>query len=69
MMEWKKVDENMPKEDERCLVIRNGRIDVLTWSEHYQNWDDMEGDDYFCNKNDVSFYIPFSYLPPFPKEG
>lgn len=69
-MEWIKIsdDENMPTEDIQCLVVmkKSGYIDVLSWCSHYASWDDFSGDDHFCDKNDVIFYIPFSNLPCIP---
>ena len=68
-MEWRKVDDNMPTEDIKCLVLLGGNIEVLTWCSYYQSWDDYEGDDHFCRKEDIEFYIPFCDLPKVPSMG
>ena len=68
MLEWKKIEEETPKEDMMCLVVKKNSnyITVLNWNEHYQNWDDFDADDYYCDKEEVEFYIPFDDLPSIP---
>ena len=51
-----------------CLVVKKNSnyITVLNWNEHYQNWDDFDADDYYCDKEEIEFYIPFDDLPSIP---
>ena len=67
-MEWIKLKEKTPSEDMMCLVVKkNSRhITVLNWCNYYQSWDDFEGDDHECEKDDIEFYIPFDELPVIP---
>ena len=41
------------KDEIRCLVFRKGWHQILCWNAHYECWDDEEGDDYFCDKEQV----------------
>ena len=38
----------------QCLVVRKGfGACVLSWNPYYTCWDDEDGDDYECDKDDV----------------
>jgi len=67
-MEWIKIEDIGLQEDMPCIVKRGGNsIEMLCWNSHYGVWDGADGDDYFCDKEEVSFYIPFSEFPDLPK--
>lgn len=40
----------------RCLVIFRGRPRILMWNCEHLCWDDEEGDDFFCNAADVTYW-------------
>lgn len=46
-----------------CLVIRNGDIELLAWNIYHACWDDADMDDYCCDFNDVTMYMPLYSLP------
>lgn len=67
-MEWHKVNNETPKKDIMCLVVKHksNYITVLNWNESHNCWDDFEADDYYCDKEKIEFYIPFDEIPSIP---
>lgn len=67
-MEWHKVNNETPKEDMMCLVVKHksNYITVLNWNKYHNCWDDFEADDYYCDKEEIEFYIPFDEIPSIP---
>jgi len=63
-MEWKK---GTPTEEKQYLVCwgKYHEVRILTWNSHYNVWDDEEGDDYFCEPDQVSYWME---LPEKPQE-
>ena len=63
-MEWK---EGHPDQDGQYLVAYGHyhEIRILTWNQHYNCWDDEEGDDNFCDPEDVSHWMPLPEKPKF----
>ena len=51
---WRQAPEELPilKENDSaaCLVLVNNNFQINYWNQHYQCWDDNEGDDYEMNK-------------------
>lgn len=61
-MEWIKTDDAFPKNGERVLVRRHyyqptDYWEVATWNDHYKVWDGEDGDDYFCDAEDVMEWL------------
>ena len=58
---WISIDESMPVDGERVLVKKKDRDywpwEVAVWNTRYECWDDSEGDDYMCDKNDVGYWM------------
>ena len=53
------------------LLSKHGHKEYrrLSWCDHYGNWDDESGDDYFCDREAVYFWLwepPPPPLPPLP---
>lgn len=46
-----------------CLVVKGGQIQILQWNCEHLVWDDASGDDYYCDVEDVSHWMPLSDLP------
>jgi len=47
---WISVEEELPTDNEKYLVKINGwGIGLHPFNEHYQCWDDEDGDDYFTD--------------------
>ena len=40
-----------------------GDMRILQWNAYYKVWDDAYGDDFFCNAQEVTHWMP---LPPWP---
>jgi len=51
-----------------CLVVHGGNILLRQWNCEHLVWDTEDGDDYFCNADDVSYWMPCPALPQ-PKES
>ena len=67
-MQWHKLENETPNEDMMCLVVKHksNYITVLNWNKHHECWDDFEADDYYCDKQEIEFYIPFDEIPSIP---
>lgn len=46
-----------------CLCIWEFEMRLLQWNAHYKVWDDHDGDDFFCDAQEVSYWMP---LPAWP---
>lgn len=57
-MNWISFDEQIPSDNERCLVCYKPwkKVILLTYNSYDECWDDDEGDDYFCDFNEVDFW-------------
>lgn len=64
-MNWIKTSEQAPIKENQYLTVRRGYIEILTFNEYYHNWDTEDGDDYECDLEAVSHWMP---LPEKPKE-
>ena len=60
----KQTLSEVPKDGEKVLVCYNGLYGLLIWNERCNCWDNSEGDDYFCDKEQISHWIS---LPKMPK--
>ena len=65
-MDWILFDEQRPDEFERCLVCYKPwqRVIILTYNFFDECWDDDEGDDYFCDFDEVDYWCS---LPNYKK--
>lgn len=65
-MDWISFNEKRPDDFERCLVCYKPwqRVIVLTYNFFDECWDDDEGDDYFCDFDEVDFWCS---LPDYKK--
>lgn len=70
---WREPRDGMPEktgnyvyERVECLVIKtHGKMEILFWNCEVECWDNE--DDYECDKEQVSFFIPTSELKmPWP---
>jgi len=64
-MLWHDTEEEYPTKESCYLVVRKGTsyIQVMCWNEHYQVWDDADGDDYLCDKESIQLWMEFPKLP------
>lgn len=57
---WLGFPENKPNDNDRVLIRRKGYgqiWDAAVYNAHYECWDDGEGDDIFCDLNDVDKFL------------
>jgi hypothetical protein len=57
---WLDYPANKPDDGERVLAFRNGNRlwwDVVVYNEYHECWDDSEGDDYFCDLDEVEKFM------------
>lgn len=58
---WISINDDMPADGERVLVKLKDRgcwpWEVAVWNAYYNLWDDSEGDDYMCDKEDVECWM------------
>ena len=63
--------EGFPRNDHvPCLCVWlgenvGGDMRILQWNAYYKVWDDAYGDDFFCNVQEVTHWMP---LPPWPNK-
>lgn len=48
-----------------CLIVKGKDVLIRVWNCHHKVWDDEEGDDFYCEAEDVSYWMP---LPAPPTE-
>ena len=67
---WRKPEDELPKkpglknyEQIRCLIKRNGEIEISIWNCEHICWDDDEGDDFMYQPGNIDFWMPLSDLP------
>lgn len=67
-MNWIKTSEQRPDSNNivhiRVLVWTEGEIKILCFNHLHECWDDESGDDYFCDVEDVEYWME---LPEEPK--
>lgn len=57
---WLDYPDNKPEDGERVLALRKGNSlwwDVVVYNEYHECWDDSEGDDYFCDLDEVEKFM------------
>lgn len=65
MMKWQRDVELLQAagNDQRCLVLMCGQLEILSYNHYYQVWDSADGDDYFCTLDDKRIEL-YAVLPP-----
>ena len=63
-MKWNKTIEQVPKSGEKVLTCYHGFYKLLVWNSSDNCWDDWEWGDYFCEKEQVKYWMS---LPEMPK--
>lgn len=57
---WLDFPANEPENHERVLIRRKGfgqLWEAAVYNKDYECWDDGEGDDYYCELNDVDKFM------------
>lgn len=69
---WIKTSEQRPPREPnvkysnpRVLVCTEGEVKILRFSHEHECWDDESGDYYYCDVEDVEYWMP---LPEEPKQ-
>jgi hypothetical protein len=69
-MQWISTKDRLPQkpgieayEQLDCLVYLNGEIIHLVWNCEHLCWDDHTGDDWYCDQDAPSHWMPFPQPP------
>jgi hypothetical protein len=55
---WLNFPECKPEDGEQVVISRYGTFyEIVTYNEYHQCWDDSEGDDYFCDLEEVDKFL------------
>jgi hypothetical protein len=65
MSKWHNIKDERPEHEERVLVTDDGYIELKTYDEVSQCWDDSDGDDY---DRPLEWWPYWMRLPEFMKE-
>lgn len=59
-MDWIKFSDQKPHKCEKYLVCFKPykTVMVLVYNERYECWDDEDGDDYYCDFDQVDYWCP-----------
>ena len=61
-MTWKEFNEDSIQDlqDGKQYLVKSHKdqkfVELLTWNSHYKCWDDAEGDDYYCDCDQIALY-------------
>ena len=47
-----------------CLIVRNRSVMLRQWNSHHLVWDTEDGDDFYCEAQDVTHWMLLPDLPP-----
>ena len=61
--QWKDPKEELPEDEERVLIYGDRGIELAAWNEHYECWDDAEGDDCMYDKDYVKLWMSIPDIP------
>ena len=63
-MEWIKTENQTPNDGEQVLCLYyKYPYKLLVWNDTYNCWDNEDGDDYFCSRDEVEYW---THLPKKP---
>lgn len=56
---WISIEDRMP-EDEQLVLTSSSiyGIKLLVWNDHYNAWDDEDGDDVYCERDKIDAWMP-----------
>lgn len=56
---WISIEDRMP-EDEQLVLTSSSiyGIKLLVWNDHYNVWDDEDGDDVYCERDKIDTWMP-----------
>ena len=65
MPEWKLTETTHPEQDQCCIVFDtyDKQIKLLCFNEFNKCWDTEDGDDYYCDIERVSHWMPLPAKP------
>lgn len=65
-MQWNKTSKVTPKQDKRVLAVRKDypkEVIILNYNEYHKCWDDAEGDDYYCDIEEILYWCDLPEAP------
>lgn len=55
---WISTKEKLPENSTFCVVLDfDNKMQILYFNVEEMVWDDAEGDDYFCDIDEIKYYI------------
>jgi len=67
---WIKTSDKLPDRLEgvsysqvACLVVNDGEVKILVFNHEHLCWDGEDFDDYWCDINQVDYWMPLPELP------
>ncbi len=64
MSDWVKSVDRLPNESGSYYVFYGRDVIIRVWNDYHRCWDDEDGDDYFCDPNEISHWMPFELPKP-----
>ena len=65
--QWRSVEDETPEEGEYVIIDGPNGIEAAVWNEHYQVWDDAEGDDFMYKKDAVKMWMSIPQPPVYAR--
>ena len=65
--QWRSVEDETPEEGEYVIIDGPNGIKAAVWNEHYQVWDDAEGDDFMYKKDAVKMWMSIPQPPVYAR--
>lgn len=59
------IKEKRPNDRDRCLVSKDGCLQMLVYNDYDDCWDDSEGDDYYCDLEDDDIWMELPTMKEF----
>ena len=65
--QWRSVEDELPEDEEYVLIDGPNGIEAAVWNEHYQVWDDSDGDDFMYKKDAVKMWMSIPQPPVYAR--
>lgn len=65
--QWRRVEDELPEDEEYVLIDGPRGVEPAFWNEHYQVWDDSEGDDFMYKKDAVKMWMSIPQPPVYAR--
>lgn len=65
--QWRRVEDETPEESEYVIINGPNGIEAAVWNDHFQVWDDAEGDDFMYKKDAVKMWMSIPQPPVYAR--